>query len=88
VHDAEVALVFVPEILHHLPGRWANLEFVLFGFGAINYAKHPEGAVEYGKRRSIQRVVAWNKRRAARRPPSQPDGPPPADEKDRTEVPA
>ena len=64
--NAGMALVFVPEFLHHLPGRWANLEYVLFGFGAINYAKHPEGAVEYGKRRSIERVVGWRRRRELR----------------------
>jgi hypothetical protein len=82
-----MALVFIPELLHHLPGRWANLEYVLFGFGAINYAKHPEGVVEFGKRRSIERVVAWNKRREERRQPRQ-DGPPPppADDHEREEV--
>jgi ABC-type branched-subunit amino acid transport system permease subunit len=85
--NAGFALVFVPEILHHLPGRWANLEFVLFGFGAINYAKHPEGAVEFGKRRSIERVVKWNKRRDARRAPPASQAPP-ADEEQREEVPA
>src|SRR5204862_5678910 len=61
--NAGMALVFVPELLHHLPGRWANLEYVLFGFGAINYAKHPEGIVEYQTRRSVERVVAWRRRR-------------------------
>ncbi|MBV9042284.1 MAG: hypothetical protein JOZ68_14855, partial [Acidimicrobiia bacterium] len=85
--NAGFALVFVPELLHHLPGRWANLEFVLFGFGAINYAKHPEGAVEFGKRRSIERVVNWNKRREQRRP-SRPENPPPAPDEAREEVPA
>ena len=85
--NAGMALVFIPELLHHLPGRWANLEFVLFGFGAINYAKHPEGAVEFGKRRSIERMVAWRQRREERRQPP-PDGRPPADEEQREEVPA
>jgi len=83
--NAGFALVFVPELLHHLPGRWANLEFVLFGFGAINYAKHPEGAVEFGKRRSIERVVNWNKRREQRRP-SPPGSVPPAPDEQREEV--
>jgi ABC-type branched-subunit amino acid transport system permease subunit len=82
--NAGFALVFVPELLHHLPGRWASLEFVLFGFGAINYAKHPEGVVEYQKRRSIERVVAWRKRREA--PPPPPERKPPADEEEKAEV--
>jgi len=86
--NAGMALVFVPELLHHLPGRWANLEYVLFGFGAINYAKHPEGAVEFGKRRSMERILAWNKRRDAREAPPRQEGPPPTDEQQREEVPA
>ena len=85
--NAGMALVFIPELLHHLPGRWANLEYVLFGFGAINYAKHPEGAVEFGKRRSIERMVAWRQRREERRQPP-PKGRSPTDEEKREEVPA
>jgi ABC-type branched-subunit amino acid transport system permease subunit len=67
--NAGMALVFVPELLHHLPGRLRNLEFVLFGFGAITYARHPEGIVEYQKRRSIERIVR-RRRAAAAGPPS------------------
>jgi branched-chain amino acid transport system permease protein len=37
--------------------------FVLFGFGAIQYARHPEGALEYSKRRMAARSAA---RQAAR----------------------
>ena len=61
--NAGMALVFFPELLHHLPGRLADLEYVAFGFGAITYAKHPEGIVEYQKRRSIERIVRWRRRR-------------------------
>ena len=72
--NAGMALVFIPELLHHLPGRWANLEYVLFGFGAITYAKHPEGIVEYQKRRSIERIVRWRRRRQPEpAPPSTPE---------------
>src|SRR5436305_4989209 len=84
--NAGFALVFIPELLHHLPGRWANLEVVLFGFGAINYAKHPEGAVEFGTRRSIERIVAWRRRREPRAPEPGSDRPPPADEQEPAEV--
>ncbi|MBV8304191.1 MAG: ABC transporter permease [Acidimicrobiia bacterium] len=82
--NAGMALVFVPELLHHLPGRWANLEFVLFGFGAINYAKHPEGIVEFQKRRSIERMVAWRRRRERPAPEAGSDDAP--DEHERAQV--
>ena len=48
--------------------------FVLFGLTSVQYAKHPEGMLEYGTRRSTARVDAWLARRR-----SQPDdgtGPP------------
>jgi ABC-type branched-subunit amino acid transport system permease subunit len=71
--NAGMALVFFPELLHLLPARFAGLQYVAFGFGAITYAKHPEGIVEYQKRRSMERLLRWR-----RRPP---DGPsPPAEQ--------
>ncbi|MER3452887.1 MAG: ABC transporter permease, partial [Acidimicrobiia bacterium] len=43
--------------------RWLSvspgLQFVLFGLGAIAYARHPEGQLEFGKRRSL---AAWQRR--------------------------
>jgi len=72
--NAGMALVFFPEILHHLPARFAGLEYVAFGFGAITYAKHPEGIVEYQKRRSMQRFMRWRGRHE-----KPPDGSPPAE---------
>jgi branched-chain amino acid transport system permease protein len=72
--NAGMALVFFPELLHHLPGRLSQLEYVAFGFGAITFAKHPEGIVEYQKRRSLERIVGRNRRRnASPPPPSQPE---------------
>jgi branched-chain amino acid transport system permease protein len=55
--------------------RWLKvspgLQFVLFGLGAIAYARHPEGQLEFGKRRSL---AAWQRRidrwRARRSPPA------------------
>jgi ABC-type branched-subunit amino acid transport system permease subunit len=74
--NAGMALVFFPELLHHFPGRLADLEYVAFGFGAISYAKHPEGIVEYQKRRSIERAVTWRRRRQPEpAPPAAPDRP-------------
>jgi len=67
--NAGMALVFFPELLHHLPGRLADLEYVAFGFGAITYAKHPEGIVEFQKRRSIERILRWRRARHHDSPP-------------------
>jgi hypothetical protein len=35
------------------------VQFALFGFGAVTFAKHPEGVVEANKRKSIQAVSRW-----------------------------
>jgi hypothetical protein len=53
-----------------------GLQYALFGFGAVSYAKHPEGIVEWRKRESLQALLD---RRAERRvqaspPPPQPIG--------------
>jgi ABC-type branched-subunit amino acid transport system permease subunit len=53
--NASAAYIAVPEILSHWP-RWSVLQYALFGFGTINYVKHPEGVLEFQKRRSIERV--------------------------------
>jgi ABC-type branched-subunit amino acid transport system permease subunit len=53
--NASAAYVAVPEILSHF-GSLSVLEFALFGFGTINYVKHPEGVLEFQKRKSIERV--------------------------------
>jgi hypothetical protein len=49
-----VLVQFLLDDLLHLP---ASLFFILFGFGAINYARHPEGVVEFQTRRSIEQQV-------------------------------
>jgi hypothetical protein len=35
------------------------VQFALFGFGAVTFAKNPEGVVEANKRKSIQAVSRW-----------------------------
>ena len=40
-------LVFLPELLSHLPTSYLALQFVVFGLGVINLARHPEGALDY-----------------------------------------
>ncbi len=48
-----------------ISGKW---RLVLFGFGAIQFARHPEGVLEYSKRRRSMRAVG-------RRAPDSGDGP-------------
>lgn len=40
--------------------------FILFGLGALTYAKHPEGIVEAQTRRSLDRTMRWIDRRRGR----------------------
>jgi branched-chain amino acid transport system permease protein len=56
--QAGLALAFVPEILKAL-GLSPAYQFVLFGLLAMTFARHPEGIVEYNKRRSLLRVQGW-----------------------------
>jgi len=58
----------------HLSGKW---RFVLFGLAASQYARHPEGILEYGKRRSFGRLDALIDRMDPRSNTSEPG--PPAD---------
>jgi branched-chain amino acid transport system permease protein len=63
--------------------------FVLFGLSTIQFARHPEGLVEHGKRRAQARIEARLGRRLgapASPPEPQPPHPPPAD-RERTEEP-
>lgn len=60
--NASVAYVAIPEILSHF-GSLSVLEFALFGFGTINYVKHPEGVLEFQKRMSIARINLLIERR-------------------------
>ncbi|MEX2294185.1 MAG: ABC transporter permease [Acidimicrobiales bacterium] len=53
----------IPAIFPVSP-KW---RFILFGLGTIQFARHPEGLVEHGKRRAGQRVeqlIAWRTRRS------------------------
>src|SRR5690606_7692633 len=43
-----------------LSPRW---RFILFGLGTIQFARHPEGLVEHGKRRVHARIEGWLARR-------------------------
>jgi branched-subunit amino acid ABC-type transport system permease component len=58
--QAGIALAFVPEILDAL-GISRQWDLILFGLGAITFAKHPEGILEFQKRKSlmfVQRLIS------------------------------
>jgi branched-chain amino acid transport system permease protein len=61
------ALTYLPQSIHV---SQSGLEFILFAFGALTYAAHPEGVVEYQKsqwlRRTSRLFKAWDDRRARR----------------------
>ena len=46
--------------------------YVLFGLGALQYARHPEGMVEHGKRRATGAVERWLAARRGHNHPQQP----------------
>jgi branched-chain amino acid transport system permease protein len=51
--NAGLAFVLLPVILSDWFGLSQSWAIVLFGFGAIQYARHPEGTLENGKRTSM-----------------------------------
>ena len=53
--NAGLGFALLPEILKLL-GIDAGYQFVLFGLGAITYARHPEGVLEFQKRKSLATV--------------------------------
>ena len=48
-----MGFVVIQQLLTYLPARFGgnSLIFVLFAFGALTYAAHPEGILEFQKRR-------------------------------------
>jgi branched-chain amino acid transport system permease protein len=55
--QAGIGLFVIEQLLTYVPGRFggSSLTIVLFAFGALTYAQHPEGVLEYQKRRSTLR---------------------------------
>ena len=41
---------------YHMGALPVGLQPILFGLGALTYAKHPEGILEFQKRRSYERI--------------------------------
>ncbi len=65
--NAGIAFVILPVVLSDWFGISQTWAFVLFGFGAIQYARHPEGTLENGKRVSMAFFQRQVDRLAARR---------------------
>jgi ABC-type branched-subunit amino acid transport system permease subunit len=59
--QAGFGFVVLQQLLTYLPQRLGgnSLVVVLFAFGALTYAAHPEGILEYQKRRWNQRVERY-----------------------------
>ena len=64
-----IGFVVTQQLLTYLPGRFggSSLVFVLFAFGALTYASHPEGILEFQKRRWTMRFdrLVFNRGSAA-----------------------
>ena len=60
--NAGMAFVLLPPLLadiFHVPSDLVvPIQFALFGFGAVTFARHQEGIVEYQKRASIEKFNA------------------------------
>jgi branched-subunit amino acid ABC-type transport system permease component len=56
--NAGLGFALVPELLSTF-GINSSYQFVLFGLGAITYARHPEGVLEFQKRKSMARVERY-----------------------------
>ncbi len=74
--QAGVGLAVIEQLLNYLPSRLNGIQFVLFAFGTLTYAAHPEGVLEYQKTRWMNRVARlfkmWDERRGRSTPPVTP----------------
>jgi len=72
--QAGMGFVVVQQLLTYLPARFGGtgLTFVLFAAGALTYAAHPEGILEFQKRRWTMR---FERLLFPERPPSGPPAP-------------
>jgi ABC-type branched-subunit amino acid transport system permease subunit len=74
--NAGMAFILVPELLDVLgvsSSLQVPVQFALFGFGAVTFAKNPEGVVEANKRKSIQAVSRWVVRHFGESPSAAPE---------------
>jgi branched-chain amino acid transport system permease protein len=71
--QAGLAFAFFPQILEAL-GIPKSYDLILFGLGAITFAKHPEGILEFQKRQSLQFVQRMIERARGGPPSARPPG--------------
>src|SRR5262249_37733467 len=71
--SARLALALFPQILNELgvAGGW---QYILFGLGALTFAQHPEGILEYQKRAAMEGIQRLIDRRHRRGSPQEPSG--------------
>ena len=65
--QAGMSFAIIQFLFTYAPSRFQGLTPILFAFGALNYAQHPEGMVEYQKTRWMMRVSRLLARVDARR---------------------
>lgn len=53
-----IAFVVIQQLLTYAPARFQGLGFLLFAAGALTYASHPEGVLEFIKRRQTLALQA------------------------------
>ena len=54
--QAGISFVVIQQLVQtYAPGRLQGITIVLFAFGALTYAAHPEGVLEFSKRRSTMK---------------------------------
>jgi len=54
--QAGISFVVIQQLVQtYAPGRLQGITIVLFAFGALTYAAHPEGILEFSKRRSTMK---------------------------------
>jgi ABC-type branched-subunit amino acid transport system permease subunit len=54
--NAALGFVLIPPLILEPLGVSPSYQFVLFGLGAITYARHPEGVLEFNKRKSLAAI--------------------------------
>jgi branched-chain amino acid transport system permease protein len=57
--NAGIAFAVIPFLLDKYASNFNVLVFALFAYGSLTYAKHPEGIVEFQKRRSLAAITRW-----------------------------
>lgn len=69
--------VWIPWIVNHVQPFWkitavpSAVQFIVFGLGALTYAKHPEGILEANKRKPVDAINRFVDRRKGRGTPAE-----------------